>query len=88
MKQQLAVLNQNYGPAGIGFKLMDVSRTDNAKWASGGDETGMKKSLRKGGYSALNVYFAPNLEGGLLGVRISCVLHRLHQSQGTNLTSP
>ncbi|KAM5443364.1 hypothetical protein MferCBS31731_001685 [Microsporum ferrugineum] len=67
LKQQLAVLNQSYGPAGIGFKLMDVSRTDNAKWASGGDETGMKKSLRKGGYSALNVYFAPNLEGGLLG---------------------
>ncbi|KAF3490566.1 metalloprotease 1 [Arthroderma uncinatum] len=67
LAEQLAVMNDNYGPAGISFKLMDTSRTDNSNWAAGGDETGMKRALRKGTYSSLNVYFAPNLEGGLLG---------------------
>ncbi|KAK2808604.1 hypothetical protein FQN49_008703 [Arthroderma sp. PD_2] len=67
LNEQLAVLNQTYEPAGISFTLAEVSRTDNANWAAGGDETGMKRELRKGTYSSLNVYFAPNLEGGLLG---------------------
>nr|AJD23184.1 metalloprotease 1 [Onygena corvina] len=60
-------MNSAYGPAGINFKLMNVSRTENARWAAGMDEFSMKSTLRKGSYSALNIYFAPNLSGGLLG---------------------
>lgn len=62
------MLNKDYSGTGFSFKLVGSERTNNAGWASGNDDFGMKSSLRKGGYDSLNVYFVPMLREGLLGV--------------------
>jgi hypothetical protein len=57
LTQQLAVMNSNYAPHGIQFKLVATDYTVNTNWASDGAEVAMKKALRKGTYKDLNVYF-------------------------------
>ncbi|KAI0883098.1 Metalloprotease [Annulohypoxylon maeteangense] len=64
---QLAVMNKDYSPHGITFNLVGTDYTVNSNWASDGSELAMKRALRKGTYSDLNVYFLGNLGGGLLG---------------------
>ncbi|KAI0110545.1 metalloprotease [Hypoxylon sp. NC0597] len=64
---QLDVMNADYGPHGITFNLVSTDWTVNSNWAADGDELGMKRALRKGTYSDLNVYLLGNLGGGLLG---------------------
>ncbi|KAI0020339.1 hypothetical protein F4780DRAFT_791981 [Xylariomycetidae sp. FL0641] len=64
---QVDVLNEAYGVHGISFNLVDVDWTVNSNWAADGAELEMKKSLRQGSYSDLNIYFLGNLGGGLLG---------------------
>jgi hypothetical protein len=64
---QLAVMNEEYGPHGIKYVLKGVDRTINATWAKDDDDLGMKKKLRKGTYKDLNVYFKADL-GDLLGL--------------------
>ncbi|KAH7326336.1 hypothetical protein B0I35DRAFT_131887 [Stachybotrys elegans] len=64
---QMDVLNADYGPSGISFNLLGVTRTVNTQWASDGNELAMKQSLRRGDYSTLNLYFLYNLGGGTLG---------------------
>ncbi|EEP82900.1 metalloprotease 1 [Uncinocarpus reesii 1704] len=66
LANQLRVMNSDYGPHGIQFNLVRTTRTVNANWARDGDELGMKRALRQGGYNALNVYFLGDL-GSLLG---------------------
>lgn len=66
LDQQLAVLNADYAASGVQFVLKGTTFTTNASWYSDSDELAMKKSLRKGDYKTLNVYFQ-NLSGGLLG---------------------
>jgi Pregnancy-associated plasma protein-A len=62
---QMSVLNETFGGGeggantGFTFGLAGVTRTDNAKWVysgSGGAEHDMKRSLRRGGANALNLY--------------------------------
>ncbi|KAL2258477.1 hypothetical protein VTK26DRAFT_8200 [Humicola hyalothermophila] len=59
LSAQLDALNAAYAPHQIQFRLQGTTRTVNSAWASdsNGYEMTMKRSLRRGGYSALNVYF-------------------------------
>ncbi|KAI4205129.1 MAG: hypothetical protein LQ346_001526 [Caloplaca aetnensis] len=68
LNNQLAVLNQSYGPSGIGFTLISSDFTVNDQWATGNYDSTMKPRLRKGTYKDLNVYFLSDLGGGLLGI--------------------
>jgi hypothetical protein len=67
VREQIAVLNADYAPSGISFNLVGTDWTVNTAWASDGNEVAMKQSLRKGSYSALNLYFLYSLGGGTLG---------------------
>ena len=62
---QISVLNVTFGggeggaDTGFTFVLAGVTRTDNARWfysGSGGAEHDMKRTLRRGGADALNLY--------------------------------
>lgn len=62
---QISVLNLTFGggeggaDTGFTFELAGVTRSDNAKWfysGSGGAEHDMKRTLRRGGANALNLY--------------------------------
>lgn len=66
---QLDVLNSAYAPYGITFNLINVTWTKNEAWAigDGPSDLEMKKSLRQGTYSTLNIYFQTDLSGGVLG---------------------
>lgn len=68
------MLNQGYAAGGISFKLAGTDYTTNEEWFNGlgpddyNDD--VKKALRKGGKSDLNVYSTGFVEGsgaGLLG---------------------
>lgn len=65
LEEQLAVLNENFAPSGISFTLAGTTRTINSNWADDGAELTMKKSLRKGDYGTLNVYFQREIGGNL-----------------------
>ena len=69
LQQQLDVLNDSYSPHGFSFSLKGTTRTDNPIWytasISSTEQSDMKKALRMGGASTLNVYF--NKQESLLG---------------------
>ncbi|KAK2043333.1 extracellular metalloprotease [Colletotrichum somersetense] len=67
LSDQLAVMNEDFGPHGISFNLVETTRTINPTWAQDGSELAMKRALRKGDYGALNLYFLRSLGGGTLG---------------------
>jgi hypothetical protein len=64
---QLNALNAAYAPHQYQFVLKGTDKTVNANWArdSNGYELTMKKALRKGTYSALNVYFLKDMGSNL-----------------------
>ncbi|KAK4164361.1 hypothetical protein QBC43DRAFT_378767 [Cladorrhinum sp. PSN259] len=64
---QLNALNAAYAPHQYQFVLKGTDKTVNAQWAkdSNGYETTMKKALRKGTYSALNIYFLKDMGSNL-----------------------
>lgn len=62
---QIAVMNSNFAPHAISFTLVGTDRTINANWSLDGSELQMKRALRKGPYSALNLYFQKSLSGAL-----------------------
>jgi len=66
---QLAALNSAYNPSGVSFTLKNTSWTVSDSWAVGGGslDTDMKSALRQGSYTALNLYFQTDLQGGILG---------------------
>nr|AJD23143.1 metalloprotease 1 [Onygena corvina] len=80
LQAQINAMNQHYGPAGVQFRLIKATRSNNSQWASGNDEAGMKRALHQGTYSSLNVYFIPNLSDGLLGI---CNFPRSNPTQST-----
>lgn len=53
----MSVLNDNYAPSGISFRLQETTRTANSNWAVDGNPRAMKKALRSGQYIDLNLYF-------------------------------
>jgi hypothetical protein len=68
---QIAVLNTTFGggeggaETGFSFQLAGVTRTNNAKWFAAKSEATMKKALKLGNDSDLNVY--SNTAGAYLG---------------------
>lgn len=66
---QVAAMNKAYSPIGVSFNLINVSTTANDAWAvaDGSDMDTLKKALRCGTYSDLNLYFHTDLSGGILG---------------------
>lgn len=63
----MEVLNDDFKGSGFKFVLKDTSWTVNPTWSRDGDEMAMKKALRKGPYSALNLYFVGQMRSGYLG---------------------
>ena len=61
ISSQMSVLNSLYRPALISFRLAATSYTVNDAWATDANSTQMKQALRRGPYSALNIYFQTNL---------------------------
>ncbi|MGL5857101.1 MAG: zinc metalloprotease [Angustibacter sp.] len=70
ISQQIAVLNGAFSGTSYSFSLAGKDVTDNASWYTvrqgSSVERAMKRTLRRGGADALNVYTG-NLGGGLLG---------------------
>ncbi|KAI9834482.1 MAG: hypothetical protein M1826_002636 [Phylliscum demangeonii] len=64
---QLAVLQTAYGAHQISFNLLATDRTIHNDWSTGNDEPGMKRALRQGSYTALNLYFLSSLQADVLG---------------------
>ncbi|KKK13539.1 hypothetical protein ARAM_001712 [Aspergillus rambellii] len=64
------VLNEDYAPTGFSFNLVNVSYTRNNAWTSIEDGTPIewevKSSLRRGGYTDLNLYVG-TIGGSILG---------------------
>lgn len=76
---QLDVLNQSYATMGVSFFMQGIDRTDNYNWYYNSFDaqrrqtaygTAMKKALRKGGKSSLNVYLVDLTVSGLLGIAV------------------
>jgi len=67
LNAQLNTLNSAYAPYGFQFTLKGTTRTVNANWANdnNGYEMTMKRSLRKGTYRSLNVYFLQDMGDNL-----------------------
>jgi len=71
----MSVLNNAFQGSGVSFQLMNISRTINATWFNQVEQTSpfqldMKKTLRLGGPSDLNIYtvgFKNTSDPGLLG---------------------
>ncbi|ROT37214.1 metalloprotease [Sodiomyces alkalinus F11] len=62
---QLDVMNEDYAPWNIEFSLINVTRTINVVWANDQQALPMRRALRQGDYSTLNVYFLTNASGYL-----------------------
>ncbi|KFY01448.1 hypothetical protein V490_00910 [Pseudogymnoascus sp. VKM F-3557] len=62
---QVKVMNSNYAASGFQFTKAGADWTINTNWASDGAELAMKKSLRKGTYKDLNIYFMYAIGGNL-----------------------
>ncbi|KAF4976738.1 hypothetical protein FDECE_18440, partial [Fusarium decemcellulare] len=67
LHQQIGVLNDNFQPYDIQFKLRDIDWTLNATWANNTYDYWMKKKLHRGDYKTLNVYFISRMTSGGLG---------------------
>lgn len=59
---QLAAMNTAFAPYSISFVNAGTDWTVNSGWASDGSELTMKKALRKGDYSDLNLYFVNSMD--------------------------
>lgn len=60
--EKFAYLQQAYQNTSIHYKLMGVDRNINDTWARNGDSEAMKRTLRRGSYRALNIYFQTDLQ--------------------------
>ncbi|KAL2812552.1 hypothetical protein BDW59DRAFT_155253 [Aspergillus cavernicola] len=70
ISEQIDVLNENYQKTGFSFNLVNVSYTRNNRWQAITDgsttEYEVKSTLRRGDYTALNLYYG-TIGGGILG---------------------
>lgn len=58
---QMNYLNNMYAGASISYNLLGITWTVNDTWAANGDDLNMKRTLRKGTYSTLNIYYQTHL---------------------------
>lgn len=49
------------------FNHRGTTHTVSSTWSSNADDSGMKRALRNGSYSDLNIYYVSDIEGGYLG---------------------
>ena len=61
VSKQLGAMQTAYAAANIFFDLISTDYTINDTWATDANDADLKLALRKGNYSALNVYFQTNL---------------------------
>ncbi|RGP63513.1 putative metalloprotease mep1 [Fusarium sporotrichioides] len=61
---QMEVLNAAFAPHNISFKHINTSAILSERWGGGDDELEMKSTLRKGNYSALNIYLVDTAKLG------------------------
>ncbi|KAG6364313.1 hypothetical protein INS49_005913 [Diaporthe citri] len=62
ISNQLSAMNTAFAPHGISFVNAGTDWTVNSNWANDGSETTMKRSLRKGTYADLNLYFVYSMD--------------------------
>ncbi|CEJ81224.1 hypothetical protein VHEMI01366 [[Torrubiella] hemipterigena] len=67
VNKQIGILNQYFQGTGFQFTLKNTDWTVNRNWAYNYDEYGMKKTLRKGDYRTLNLYYISDIGGGNTG---------------------
>ncbi|CRK13801.1 Extracellular metalloprotease like protein [Verticillium longisporum] len=67
VSDQIAVLNQDFAPHDVAFRLAGTDRTVNTGWARDSNEIAMKRALRKGTYKDLNLYTQVTLVDNALG---------------------
>ena len=65
---QIGTLQAAYASSNISFNLVDVDYSVNDTWATDENDADMKLALRKGNYSALNIYFQTNLSTTAYGL--------------------
>lgn len=61
----MRVLNRNFDQSDISFTLKDIDWTIDANWSENRDDMVMKTKLRKGSYSALNLYYLNSISDHL-----------------------
>ena len=64
MESHIQALNDGFNSTGFQFTLQDTDWTVDSFWSENGDDMAMKKELRNGGYSTLNLYYQTYLEDG------------------------
>jgi len=60
LEKQFEALNADYAPHGISFRLKEITRTVNSRWATSGNQSDlneMRTQLRRGDYKTVNVYY-------------------------------
>ncbi|USW54749.1 Putative peptidase M43, pregnancy-associated plasma-A [Septoria linicola] len=71
IQNQMVVMNDAFAGTGFSFELVGFDITVQETWAKAAAgsfaETAMKKSLKRGNYRDLNLYFLSDLGDGLLG---------------------
>lgn len=80
-------LQQAYQNTSIHYNLIGVDRSINDTWARNGDSAAMKRTLRKGSYDTLNIYFQTNLEvsdAEGANSRLNAPFGHHHQHHGQN----
>ncbi|CEJ94153.1 hypothetical protein VHEMI09703 [[Torrubiella] hemipterigena] len=65
--KQMEMLNQYFQGTGFQFTLENTDWNVNSNWAYNNDEYGMKKTLRKGDYRSLNLYYISDIGNGNTG---------------------
>lgn len=67
MQKQFNRLAGAFARYNIFFTLRGIGYVVNDAWATGADESGMRRALRQGTYRSLNIYFHTSLEMDVLG---------------------
>jgi len=62
IQNQFRFLTNAYRNSSIGYRLAGIDRTINDTWAANGDDLSMKRALRRGTYSTLNIYYQSQLQ--------------------------
>jgi hypothetical protein len=86
---QFEYLANSFTQASIGFRLRGYTRTINDTWARNGDDTAMKTALRRGSYSALNIYYQARLQSapGTPGIPDGSILLGFCSLPGPGITA-
>lgn len=58
----MTALNEHWKASGFQFNLINTTWTINEKWSMDTDQLAMKKTLRRGDYKALNLYFLTKMK--------------------------